>query len=675
MFKQFLCFGWSLFTNVDSEFINVEFQDFLGLQEAIAWCDGSQNGVIKVVNRLMSSSLLQTKQVQAFADRFVREFDRNGNLIRLPEEWATATCVKNATFSDLEETDDFCQMEDEYSTETFVNKQERLQTLSKTLTYHQAQLLKDILQRWLPQEVTDELNPMEWKQEALLSLAHLLRTSFAFFKFQAPLFLRGKISALAGRLCRLQDIEASTAGLRESMPLTCTVADTIAVISTCQTALWQPRKLPCRHAATISDFPATECFSPASILQRTGAYGNQRLRAFNWDDELLRVDLVLSKVQPLPPLIDPSTRNAELFTYLTLYRSLALLYRMVEIPYYYCNSTKAQSVIPGWETIQVITATHPHEPSFASHPTFNRLPHVLISQFGCKFAVGVRGTVLRSEWFTNFLLRESPMSLWNRSDAGAAFGYLSVVHRLLPIVVAALEKHSRERKCSIDNSKIIMYGHSLGSAIAQIMSVYLADRYSAMGTIVEGVFYAGPRALNLAGTEAYATTVNGRYLIDLADPLFYLPCHAGNSRSGMTRCGKDHFVPYGEGRDYWVSPPGIVLVDTNIPASKMTGALGALDSSPTEMLESIANDTVILDGAGGNTFLDVLLSPTSGFPVIYEILSRALTQFLAPLRNLQAIPSRAELIAAHVASLACALSTACHGLPWSEFRWWCHKLD
>eukprot|EP01053_Blabericola_migrator_P000587 Blabericola_migrator_1__586@NODE_1144_length_5294_cov_54_488234_g778_i0_p8_GENE_NODE_1144_length_5294_cov_54_488234_g778_i0NODE_1144_length_5294_cov_54_488234_g778_i0_p8_ORF_typecomplete_len128_score30_58_NODE_1144_length_5294_cov_54_488234_g778_i020562439 len=94
-------------------------------------------------------------------------------------------------------------------------------------------------------------------------------------------------------------------------------------------------------------------------------------------------------------------------------------------------------------------------------------------------------------------------------------------------------------------------------------------------------------------------------------------------------------------------------------------------------VEVIEAQGVASEGVLNLSFLyDRIFAPSNPMTrVIYDVLSKALSKLLIPLRALKSMPTKAEFRAAHTFSFGCALSTACHGLPWSEFRWWCDQLE
>eukprot|EP01056_Protomagalhaensia_sp_Gyna25_P000808 Protomagalhaensia_sp_Gyna_25__807@NODE_1389_length_1886_cov_6_188955_g1118_i0_p1_GENE_NODE_1389_length_1886_cov_6_188955_g1118_i0NODE_1389_length_1886_cov_6_188955_g1118_i0_p1_ORF_typecomplete_len382_score39_41Lipase_3/PF01764_25/3_5e16DUF900/PF05990_12/0_012Abhydrolase_6/PF12697_7/0_1Abhydrolase_1/PF00561_20/0_18DUF2974/PF11187_8/0_2_NODE_1389_length_1886_cov_6_188955_g1118_i01871332 len=380
-------------------------------------------------------------------------------------------------------------------------------------------------------------------------------------------------------------------------------------------------------------------------------------------------------------MVPPRIRNRELFTYLALYRALMLLYQLVPIPLYQCGdrglALAAGSLLPGWDPVLVLTTTHLREPSFDSQDMlpFNRIAQLALLQKRCHFAVIVRGTVLRSEWFTNLLFRESPIPLLRHANvkATAAQGYLSVATRLLPVIESTIATAMNGSDCRLGDTTITIAGHSLGAAVGEVLALLLGDRMAGARVRVQGVFFAAPRVFNHEATRLYAKLVNGRSLIDLADPLHYVPCFGNNSRLGMARCGREHFMPSGAGSDHWASLPGFVPLDTGVKAivesSRVTPTMENADLLDTVLNKTMQNAQNV-EGFSLLPFLKSLVSPG-----VYDVLSRGIAQLLGPIKALRFLPSRAEFSAAHTYSFACALSTACHGLPWSDFRWWCDHLD
>lgn len=496
----------------------------------------------------------------------------------------------------------------------------------------------------------------EFHYEAILSLTKILTTvlRFATPRNQIGLNVRDRLAGFAERICRVTDLENISPALKGWTPITCGVIDLILSILVCTNSVIERIGI---NPNTIQIPDDEYCYAPKSILQNS-----RRLRKFKWGDKDLSLSLDLVTLQPVPELVPLEIRNKELLTYLSLFRSCMKLYlksfgkfeatspnkgtssgllfntTSLFTHYYSTEEESDENVIPGWKLQWIYKISEP--------PNRETRPLVFVSfrkSDPCQLAVGIRGTLTGWEWIVNFKYWVYPLAGAHHSS-GVHRGYLQIVNTFIAPLTASLKTHSRTHSCKCNNTKIIVYGHSLGGGIGQILAYKLGLLYKNC-VRMDGVFFASPRVIT--GTTEFATLVNTRHLIDLSDPLHYFPCYAENSRSGHPRCPTSLMTPPGHGRDRFEEAPGKIMVRC-IPHRQISDQLDVTNA------QSFRGD-----------HSNAKFSLPGGIPLSFiQLPMRLLYPGMPP-------PRRDDVLVAHFSSFACALSVACHGLPWSEFRWWC----
>lgn len=462
----------------------------------------------------------------------------------------------------------------------------------------------------------------------------------------ANVSLPSKMRKYSNSICRLSDIEYG----EEVAPYSCALADIFKSYFLCQKGTEMPtselnQEKSCESSTIISRFPySTLCYVPEKALQRQ----NEALSAamFYWSDPDLHIPIMLhdftANGSHVPKFIPTEIRQSEIFTYLTLYKSLrhlsALSSNAARTPKLLeaCHNNKEsfEDFIPGWKTVRIMDAR--------SRDNVTR-PLAVISinrKDECDIAIGFRGIQTRHGWFIGFDTRSAPSTGANVTHAG--------VLRLLSPTLAELQyflaAHTQASDCSCDSTRIMLYGHSMGASLAQLISQNLANHECFK---VEAVLYSPLRVLtSRSQRKHYTQTVNSRVLIDISDGLYQFPCFERNAVHGTVRCPSDiaadiqhlHGFLGSPGRDYYVENHGLILLDVDFTN------MGLPRTSP-KLLQSLSET--------------------------FPFASAVLTSLIDP-TFFEAIPSPELLNAAHFCSQACALSAACMGdIETGSFRWWC----
>eukprot|EP01053_Blabericola_migrator_P006319 Blabericola_migrator_1__6318@NODE_318_length_9886_cov_105_778796_g259_i0_p2_GENE_NODE_318_length_9886_cov_105_778796_g259_i0NODE_318_length_9886_cov_105_778796_g259_i0_p2_ORF_typecomplete_len706_score90_46Lipase_3/PF01764_25/4_3e10DUF818/PF05677_12/0_015Chlorophyllase2/PF12740_7/0_11Abhydrolase_6/PF12697_7/3_8e03Abhydrolase_6/PF12697_7/0_26Chlorophyllase/PF07224_11/0_25Ald_Xan_dh_C2/PF02738_18/0_19_NODE_318_length_9886_cov_105_778796_g259_i040606177 len=181
-----------------------------------------------------------------------------------------------------------------------------------------------------------------------------------------------QISSFSNKVCKLMDSEALVSRLSNGgTPYSCTLIDAIQAGLTCspEEPNYPTECSDPKHPLSIPRFPEGMCQPPSRALQ---SVQNETLSKFHWMDPHLYMPLPLINMLKsydhlLPDIIPSAVRDAELLTYLALYRAVRLVYQAAEVRPE-CLNTSALEVIPGWKTRFVINTVQPTKVGPLSEP-------------------------------------------------------------------------------------------------------------------------------------------------------------------------------------------------------------------------------------------------------------------------------------------------------------------
>eukprot|EP01054_Gregarina_sp_Poly1_P000987 Gregarina_sp_Poly_1__986@NODE_123_length_13493_cov_176_815135_g110_i0_p6_GENE_NODE_123_length_13493_cov_176_815135_g110_i0NODE_123_length_13493_cov_176_815135_g110_i0_p6_ORF_typecomplete_len385_score27_88Lipase_3/PF01764_25/2_2e18Lipase_3/PF01764_25/2_2e03Abhydrolase_6/PF12697_7/4_8e05Hydrolase_4/PF12146_8/7_7e05DUF818/PF05677_12/0_00031DUF2974/PF11187_8/0_0006Abhydrolase_3/PF07859_13/0_00084Chlorophyllase2/PF12740_7/0_0014BAAT_C/PF08840_11/0_012DUF676/PF05057_14/0_16Chlorophyllase/PF07224_11/0_ len=314
-------------------------------------------------------------------------------------------------------------------------------------------------------------------------------------------------------------------------------------------------------------------------------------------------------------------------------------------------------------------------------------PFVLLSASNrdpCEMAIGIRGTMVRIEWVTNFHYWAVPFASTETSEGRATTVHAGLVRTVAGIsgdVRSVLERHSRTHQCTCERSRIIVYGHSLGAGIATLLSFHLANHYRKLhcSIRVDGVFFSAPKTFSPNALNTFRHAVNSRQIIDLADPLKYLPC--SHVKKPFPRCANSRYITRGFGADYWTDHVGLVELRANVSAiarrssEELSMSASGQENSPDQLglfhewlkdgLETVTDTlerTAQAVEEGFNSWLETLP------PGVSSLIKRVL-EVLSPFKP----PTVREIMAAHISSFGCVLSRVCRlwDISWT---WLCDRV-
>eukprot|EP01054_Gregarina_sp_Poly1_P010167 Gregarina_sp_Poly_1__10166@NODE_699_length_6701_cov_39_270274_g527_i0_p2_GENE_NODE_699_length_6701_cov_39_270274_g527_i0NODE_699_length_6701_cov_39_270274_g527_i0_p2_ORF_typecomplete_len620_score61_32Lipase_3/PF01764_25/2_3e14DUF2974/PF11187_8/0_013DUF676/PF05057_14/0_019DUF818/PF05677_12/0_021Chlorophyllase2/PF12740_7/0_087Chlorophyllase/PF07224_11/0_11Abhydrolase_1/PF00561_20/1_3e03Abhydrolase_1/PF00561_20/0_34Hydrolase_4/PF12146_8/0_19PAFAH_p_II/PF03403_13/0_2Abhydrolase_5/PF12695_7/0_36_NODE len=182
----------------------------------------------------------------------------------------------------------------------------------------------------------------------------------------------GKMSAqlvsFSSKVCKLMDAETKVSRLVHSgTPFSCVLIDAIQAGIACAPEK-PPRSSECsllpRYVA-IPHFPdSIPCHLSTSTLQ----YISGAKREFMWNSPatvvtLPMINMLKTHNQELPDTIPSAVRDAELHTYLALYRAVQLIYSAEEhTPQHGCpseNIYRNLELVPGWRTVLTVSTIQP----------------------------------------------------------------------------------------------------------------------------------------------------------------------------------------------------------------------------------------------------------------------------------------------------------------------------
>lgn len=373
-----------------------------------------------------------------------------------------------------------------------------------------------------------------------------------------------RVQIYSERLCRLVDAEYSVIQ-GSALPYSCAILDLIHTAIICRDNLDIVSASCPVGKHSIPSFPKTLCSITPSDLVRyidSKSGGDRPPLVFDWNEPDIYIDVNLTQFSnDIPDYIPETIRDRELIVYLALFRANELLSAMVDYDFDRCfvMNDELSSFIPGWNTELLITI---QEPTSSLQNKYRPVPYGVIledSQNACHFAIGTRGARTRLEWTLAF-------------DTSSTFeGYHRGVHTISQAVLPLIQNFiNRKVDCNACNSKFTFFGHSLGGGVAANLALHFAQYASTSCGLkspeIQLVVFGPIKAVKSPGIELLKKKVNFRTLIDLSDPLYYIPC---NSKHGAPRCPSrlPNIIHAGafesHGTDTYQAYPGQILVSSS----------------------------------------------------------------------------------------------------------------
>eukprot|EP01053_Blabericola_migrator_P011271 Blabericola_migrator_1__11270@NODE_663_length_6971_cov_273_239426_g484_i0_p2_GENE_NODE_663_length_6971_cov_273_239426_g484_i0NODE_663_length_6971_cov_273_239426_g484_i0_p2_ORF_typecomplete_len650_score98_47Lipase_3/PF01764_25/2_7e03Lipase_3/PF01764_25/2_2e19DUF2974/PF11187_8/8_6e07Esterase/PF00756_20/0_0023Lipase/PF00151_19/0_035Abhydrolase_6/PF12697_7/5_7e03Abhydrolase_6/PF12697_7/0_096PGAP1/PF07819_13/0_18PEPPE/PF08237_11/0_28_NODE_663_length_6971_cov_273_239426_g484_i030755024 len=456
--------------------------------------------------------------------------------------------------------------------------------------------------------------------------------------------LGDKLRSITDMLCQLSDAEAAAQPFQDNVYF-CFMEDLVGALlicgeseqsANCASALSE-------YARTTEDFPNKACY-----VNPESPYASHLAPSIFFHDQSLELPILfVDLLKPtLPSKIPEEVMTKEALTYLALFRSLMISTAFSRRPFL-CGAEKFNPplLLPGWSLPFVITLKQEGDPIFKEDGLArDSIPLVFVSQSRanqCNFVIGVRGTASMFEWTQDFDYFQVPFPLNNQVQAHG--GFTNLLNVVAPILDAFIQKQTHVNGCGCSDTSITVTGHSLGAGVAQLIALYMAEKYGkyACGLQVSGAFFAPPRIFNSYGANRSADLVNGRVLLDIGDGLSYMPCYEGNAKSGWARCTRGHMTRPGVGRDLYAENYGIAEIDVDF--STKSGGKG---------IDALMQTLFPSGDRRRPSFVGSLLSK------VLEV----------TIPSLNAVPSLGVLGAAHICAFACRFSQLACG---SQFQWWC----